>query len=382
MNILYINHERHLGGASKCLISIMSSAKNKGNKVYCLTPFSDGEFIRVCKELEIPVICRRFFMNVVKKQKPNVLDYVLIFFLAYFYNFFVALSVVGFVKRNNIDVIHSNSSVINIGCIISSLTNTRSIMHIREYVYEDFNWSFIPNRKKVLGYYNQKSTDVIFISECLEKRLAEYFPDAKVNQIYDGVDIAQVSDENHDLNKIGIVGRIIEGKGQIQAIQAIEILVKKYNRKELMLYIVGSGEKEYIDKLKVYVKEHNLEEHILFVGYKENINEYRKQFGIEMFCSKSEGFGRVVIEAMLCGNIVIASNQGSFPELIDNEKTGFLYSYGDSRKLAEILNDVLSSSNINNIREKARNNALLNYSESKNVASIIELYNTSIVEKR
>jgi glycosyltransferase involved in cell wall biosynthesis len=37
-----------------------------------------------------------------------------------------------------------------------------------------------------------------------------------------------------------------------------------------------------------------------------------------------EPFGMSVAEAMLCGTPVIAFNKGSMPELINDEKTGFL----------------------------------------------------------
>ena len=43
----------------------------------------------------------------------------------------------------------------------------------------------------------------------------------------------------------------------------------------------------------------------------------------------NEPFGMSVAEAMLCGTPVIAFNRGSMPELIKNEKTGFLVNTTD-----------------------------------------------------
>lgn len=381
MKILYINHEKNLGGASKCLVSIMEEAKKCGNEVYCLTPFQDGDFIDKCKELNINVIVRRFFMCVSKKTNPSILESLLIFMLSYFVNYLMALSVVKTVKNKKIDIIHTNSSVINIGCMISRITHKKHVLHIREYVYEDFGWSFVPNRELVMKYYDMNSTDVIFISKALEKALERNFSHANIHQIYDGVDIAGIEDSFHDMNKIGIVGRILEGKGQMQAIQAIEILVNKYNMKTVQLFIVGTGSKAYEDVLRQYAIEHNIEKNVCFVGYKEDVNTFRQQFGIELFCSNSEGFGRVVIEAMLVGNIVIASDRGAFTEIINSNSVGYLYSYGDSNMLAEKIFECVNNNSNLCVVNAARKMAMENYSEKNNTKSILSLYKNILAEK-
>ena len=38
-----------------------------------------------------------------------------------------------------------------------------------------------------------------------------------------------------------------------------------------------------------------------------------------------EAFGRVVLEAMACGVVVIAENRGGYVELVEHGKTGFLF---------------------------------------------------------
>ncbi|GFE68190.1 glycosyltransferase [Chroococcus sp. FPU101] len=48
-----------------------------------------------------------------------------------------------------------------------------------------------------------------------------------------------------------------------------------------------------------------------------------------------EPFGRVIVEAMLCGRPVIAAGEGGVRELIENEKTGWLFASGNAQQLAE-----------------------------------------------
>ncbi|MGH2416649.1 MAG: glycosyltransferase, partial [Microcystaceae cyanobacterium] len=50
-----------------------------------------------------------------------------------------------------------------------------------------------------------------------------------------------------------------------------------------------------------------------------------------------EPFGRVVVEAMLCGRPVVATGKGGVAELVEPEKTGWLISPGNAQQLAEMI---------------------------------------------
>lgn len=56
-----------------------------------------------------------------------------------------------------------------------------------------------------------------------------------------------------------------------------------------------------------------------------------------------EGFGLAVAEAMACGLPVVASNCSSIPELIDNNKGGFLCPVGDVEAFGEKINILADS---------------------------------------
>jgi glycosyltransferase involved in cell wall biosynthesis len=51
-----------------------------------------------------------------------------------------------------------------------------------------------------------------------------------------------------------------------------------------------------------------------------------------------EPFGRVIVEAMLCGTPVVATAAGGVPELVNHGTTGWLIPPADPVKLAEIIN--------------------------------------------
>jgi glycosyltransferase involved in cell wall biosynthesis len=58
--------------------------------------------------------------------------------------------------------------------------------------------------------------------------------------------------------------------------------------------------------------------------------------------SRSEGMGRVVVEAMSRGRAVVATRVGGLEELVDDGRTGVLVAPGDTRALADALARLLS----------------------------------------
>jgi glycosyltransferase involved in cell wall biosynthesis len=53
--------------------------------------------------------------------------------------------------------------------------------------------------------------------------------------------------------------------------------------------------------------------------------------------SRSEGLGRVVVEAMACGTPVVATRVGGIPELVVDGETGWLVPADDPSALADVL---------------------------------------------
>ena len=58
--------------------------------------------------------------------------------------------------------------------------------------------------------------------------------------------------------------------------------------------------------------------------------------------SRSEGLGRVVVEAFCRGRGVVASRVGGIPDIVTNKETGLLVAPGDAVALADALVQVLS----------------------------------------
>lgn len=135
---------------------------------------------------------------------------------------------------------------------------------------------------------------------------------------------------------VALFGRIEEVKGQHVFIDAIEKL--KQQGKEVKGLIVGHAmDANYLATLKQEVKNKAVDTNIHFMDFVENPQQWMQASDVVLLATKEETFGLVLAEAMHAGVAVIGTNSGGVPEIIDHDKTGFLFEYGDVNSLCDYI---------------------------------------------
>ena len=130
-----------------------------------------------------------------------------------------------------------------------------------------------------------------------------------------------------------ILAELNKNKNHIQVIKAMEILKSKYP--SIKVLCAGKGPLE--NELKETVSKMNLEENIKFIGFRNDIKELLYSCDCIGLFSKREGLGKCLLEGMVAGKCLIATNTRGPKELIKNEKNGFLVEVGDYKQTAEYV---------------------------------------------
>ena len=127
--------------------------------------------------------------------------------------------------------------------------------------------------------------------------------------------------------------------------------------------------------LEEKIKQYNLNDNIIFLNQVNEMNSIRENMGIGIISSYKEAFGRVTIEGMLAGMIMIGANDAATKELISNSFNGYLYTLGNIEELANIIEKILKAlleENLN-IIENARLSSQ-KYISGKCANCILELF--------
>lgn len=201
--------------------------------------------------------------------------------------------------------------------------------------------------------------------------------------LYNGVDIT-IFKKNDNISEqkrtqylikdeivIGIFGLIIEEKGHIQLLRAINKL--KDHNSRFKVFVIGSIiSNVFEEKIENLIDELKLT-NVIMLPFVNNINEYYNLVDIivnNTGSKLSEALGTTILEGMSSGNIVIASNTGGNPEIIDDKIDGFLFEPDNISDLKNKIEYVADNfDNLDYIRNNARNKILKKFTIERMVDS-------------
>ncbi|GBD03881.1 Phosphatidyl-myo-inositol mannosyltransferase [bacterium HR19] len=222
-----------------------------------------------------------------------------------------------------------------------------------------------------------KKLDVkIAVSKTAQNEIEKYFGKQDMKIVPPGIDTEIYSPHRAEKEKDSVnmlfVGRLDERKGidiLLSAFRKVKKFgIKKGKKLPLKLKIAGDGPMR-----KIVEKEKVREKNIEFMGFvpEKKLPEIYASSDFCVFPSKGgESFGIVLIESMACASPPIASNIKGYKDVIEDGKTGMLFSNQE-----ELIKKIEMMSFEENIREEISKNALENskrYDWNKIVQEIIQ----------
>lgn len=142
---------------------------------------------------------------------------------------------------------------------------------------------------------------------------------------------------------------------------------------ECSFVLAGDGPEE--PKLRKLTKELNLERHVTFCHGAIRYDELLRDTDVYVQCSKIEGFGTMVLQAMAHGVPAVATATGGLLSLVHDSETGFLVPVGDYEALATRIVNLLNDPELSHrLGETARTMAATDYKLEKMMERTLELY--------
>lgn len=277
------------------------------------------------------------------------------------------------IEKVNPDIIHVHSTWAGLFVRLPYLFRKRKA----KIIYQSHGWAFLMDTSKykknvyvlVERILSIPTDKIINISNYEQNQAIKYgFNKNKMIMIYNGVEDKVNKSNlklNWDRNKINLlfVGRLDKQKG-------LDLFLDVYNKMEMdniHLYVIGTS-----------VLDSSLPkdtEYVTYLGWVDNkdIDVYYQACDAVIMPSRWEGFGLVAIEAMKNSKPVIVSNRGALPELIKNNKNGYIFDMDKLNSLITILSK-LDKFNLNFLGKNARKIFLEDFLASRFVDNIYYLY--------
>jgi glycosyltransferase involved in cell wall biosynthesis len=258
------------------------------------------------------------------------------------------------VRREKIDLIHTNMEVVLDGAVASRLLRIPHVLHYRGNSNDHPKAVF-----DVLTHFWTWTSEKVF---CISNATAALFRrrrlTAKVEVLYNPVDLAAFAGAvrtDHVRNElgagtgdllVGTIGRIHPRKDVETFIRAAALTAEK--RLDARFAIVGNAEAPeevaYETHLRALSTELGIAHRLVWAGARRDMPSIMKALDVFVLCSRHEGFGRVVAEALAAGTPLVVSNEGAPPELIAGAPRAIAATPGDPGAFAAAVERVAGDS--------------------------------------
>lgn len=349
MKAAFLFHDTdYYSGGTRSLLDLMDTFLERGRfEMLAVTPRESGTAVDYLREKGIPVISSRYGQNKVLLDEG---------ILRYFWRLpgrcrelastvRHARQLSNVLLKEGVDVLYSNTGFVITGALLKRYMKTPyHIWHIREFGEEDHRFGIFFGRKLFYRLVNRYTDRVVVISMALYGKFAGKIREPELSVIYD--DISECYDQFREEDytpgeplRILMAGLICPGKGQMQAVRAVKCL-KDWGIPAQLFLAGGSVDRRYMEELKDFIGAHGLEEEVRFLGVVKDMNGLRRRMHLGIVASGSEAFGRVTVEGMLSGMLMIGADAGGTAELISHGVTGMTYPWNDYERLAGRIRQV------------------------------------------
>lgn len=346
MKILFLDQSGKPGGAELCLLDI--ARKYRDRCLVCL--FSDGDFRTLLEANQIPVKVLATPLGIHKDSS------FLIGLLSTGQLIPLILTVAQLSRQY--DLIYANTQkALVVGALASVLSRRPLVYHLHDILSTEH---FSPTNQRIaVTLANRFASVVIANSQASQAAFIAAGGQAKLSQVvYNGFNpslyqaarsqrqpIRQEFGFTPQEFVVGHFSRLAPWKGQHLLIEALT-----HCPRSVSAILVGAalfGEEDYVQQLKQQVKDLNLEHRVRFLGFRGDVADLMAACNLVVHTSTApEPFGRVIIEAMLCGTPVLAAAAGGAMELVEHGVTGWLVKPGDPLKLATIIQQCYDRPNL------------------------------------
>lgn len=277
-----------------------------------------------------------------------------------------------------------------IAVILGKVFRTKVIIHLHGSYFLEFYEKSSSFYKKFIDFTMKSSAGAIVLGNNLRYLFEKWFNDNQIFVLPNFVEyhIKSINLQNNTYNngklvKLTYLGNIIESKGILQVINAVEELLQ--NNNNISLQIIGKfGEDPFTgmqeDKIKNIIIDivNKYPEHIKYLGQITDIGKkisvLKNETDIFVFPSwyPVEGQPLVIIEAMQCGLPIISTkNCGAIEETVIEGYNGILV---EKRNVKQLVNAIEVLIKDEQLRKRMGENSRKLYEENYRPEKHIEKF--------
>lgn len=323
MKIIEVSSDTNIGGAGKCLLTLLENFDRSKFEVKVILP----------KNSLLKPHIERLGTEVI--EVDGIADKSL--------DFGAVKELRAIFKREKPDLVHTHASM---SARIAAKRAGVKTVYTRHSVFPPSKKISKGLGKKINGFINNRLADgIIAVAEAAKENLTDTGVDArKITVILNGVDGLRKADAAERIKirerfgvesgekVVSIVARLEDIKGHMYFIEAAEKILK--TEKNVKFFIAGTG--SYEQALKDKVKALGLCGNVIFTGFIDDVDKLMAITDIQVNASYgTEATSLALLEGMSIGVPAVVSDFGGNPGVIKDGVNGFVVKKQNSDALAD-----------------------------------------------
>ncbi len=344
--VLFLHSSSDLYGSDRSLIRTIDAVLELGHSVFVCLPYQ-GPLVELLRKKGVIVYV--FSLGVLRRKYFNLIG-VFAFVWSFSYAFF---RVLGIVRRSKIRLIHSNTSTILIGGVVSKLLGVSHIWHVREiltspvFLRKSIHYCLANMSDKIVAV-SRSTLDHIFLDQPSIINKALVINNGLEIDGYLGGDGRQLREElglNENDILVGMIARVSHWKGQDLF---LNIAKKTFLEFDNVYFIaLGSPFQGMENLMDSFRKEAvSLPVDRFFIHeFSDNVKDYLASFDVFILPStQHDPLPTTVLEAMATKKAIIVNGHGGSTEMIEHKRSGFIVSTpNDSDEFLMYLREYIKS---------------------------------------
>jgi glycosyltransferase involved in cell wall biosynthesis len=336
MKILYVLTSAAFGGVSRHVIALATHVHGQGHDVAVLAG-PEPRLVRTLRAAGVRVIVNPHFVQPISPAR----------------DLRATAAVVAALRAEKPDLVSAHSTKAGLAARLAA-----ALLRHPRVIFTAHGWKFIAGQPSIGGRVSaaterlaaRASARIVCVAEA-DRRLALEYHVGRPEQFvvihngidpraFPGADGARVRKELDlgDLPVIASVGRLAEQKDPHTLLAACGAL-----RDDVRLLLVGDGPLR-ADVERIVSSNERLAGRVLVLGEREDVPDILAAADVFLLTSRWEGLSRAVIEAMLSGLPVVATDVGGTAELVQEGVTGTLVRPGDASAIVRALDGLVADS--------------------------------------
>jgi glycosyltransferase involved in cell wall biosynthesis len=347
--VVYLDHTAKWSGGEIALLRMLEALdRDRVTPVVVLA--SDGPFAERLREVKVETVILPLAENLREVRKDSLGGAGLLGKVGAAASFAgYANTVSKYARQRGASLLHCNSLKADIyGAMAGKVARIPVLWHVRDHI----DPTYLPGAA-VKGFRAMARRLPDFVVTNSDSTAEKLFPEGyspdRCRAVYDGLADRELHTPappvidrwKNDPPRVGIIGRIVEWKGQHIFLEAAEKVIAAGG--EAKFVIIGAplfGEEAFEKKLQAQAEK--LGGRVEFTGFRTDIPDLLRGLDILVHASITpEPFGQVVIEGMAEGIPVIGSDGGGVREIMTHGENGLLTPMGDAEALARELGALL-----------------------------------------